>query len=109
MGVLNRNITKPEGRLLYTDGRPYSFLADYIYAQLHYNQKSVAGSVIQATRTVEFEDGLRTEVLIKASTAILLPALTPIPTQVIAEGGVVFIQTPVRPNSNLLGSAHRWY
>ena len=49
MGVLNRNITKPEGRLLYTDGRPYSFLADYIYAQLHYNQKSVAGSVIQAT------------------------------------------------------------
>ena len=31
--------------------------------ELDFNWGSVAGSVIQATGTVEFEDGLRTEVL----------------------------------------------
>ena len=42
-----------------------------------YNQESVAGSVIQATGMVEFEDGLRTESSLQAAGTLVVAAPSP--------------------------------
>ena len=73
----------------------------------------MAGSVIQATGMVEFEDGLRTGILPGDCSALLAtvrsPGSMPYPLgmQVGPGGGVVVTWTPVKPNSNLLGSVHQ--
>ena len=69
------------------------------------DRESVAGSVIQATGMVEFEDGL------SPPWRLLVPLWQPHLAQdqfcttggvqqVVHEGGLVVIRTPVRPNSN---------
>ena len=71
--------------------------------------ESVAGSVIQATGTVIFEDGLRTGVLPGSCWypygGHIKPRINSAPPRgcrLVMErgGGVVVIRTPVRPNSN---------
>ena len=59
------------GTVLYYSATVVLYLIDLLNLSSSLNKKkkklrhrdSVAGSVIQATRTVEFEDGLKTEVL----------------------------------------------
>ena len=78
--------------------------------------RSVAGLVIQATGRTEFEDGLRTGVLLGDCWCPwggrTYPRINfkPLWGCGLVLGWVWLSEGPhFRPNSNLLGSAHRWY
>merc|ERR1712026_214301 len=78
--------------------------------------RSVAGLVIQATGRTEFEDGLRTGVLLEDCwcpwDGCTYPRINfkPLWGCGLVLGWVWLSEGPhFRPNSNLLGSAHRWY
>ena len=78
--------------------------------------RSVAGLVIQATGWTEFEDGLRTGVLLGGCWCPwggrTYPRINfkPLWGCGLALGWVWLLEGPhFRPNSNLLGSTHWWY
>ena len=92
--------------------KPFKCFTD----EISYNPESVASFVIQATGIVEFEDGLRTEVLPECCWCPwggrTYPRINFKPPWGcgLVLGWVWLSEGPhFRPNSNLLGSAHRWY
>ena len=70
----------------------------------------MVGSVIQATGTVKFD--LRIGILHEAAGAIVVTTFSPrlylVPSWDVG-WSIVVLWTPLRLNSNVLGSIHQWY